>query len=118
MPWVDEDTCVGCGICVEKCPANAISMEQEKAKINMDKCIHCGICHKICPKEAVKHDSEKIPEDVNSNVELTKGFMEACTKALGEGEAQKCLKRMKKHFNKEKIVAEKTLEELQRLDSI
>jgi ferredoxin len=59
MPWVDEDMCVGCGVCVNECPVNAISMENGKAKINMSKCIRCKKCHDICPQKAIKHDSEK-----------------------------------------------------------
>jgi len=87
MPWVKKDDCMGCGICIEKCPENTI-----------------------------KHDSEKIPEEVNANVSVTKGFMDDCAKYLGNPEEkQKCLNRMIKHFNKDKIVAEKTLEELQKM---
>jgi len=42
--------------------------------------------------------------------------MSACAKYLGDSkEEQKCLNRMIKHFNKEKIVMEKTLEKLQML---
>ena len=116
MPWVDEGKCIACGICVRECPVDAISMEGEKAKINMDECIHCGTCHSVCPHQAVRHDGEKIPQDVKSNIEMTKRFMEACAKHLGEErEKWKCLERMKKYFNKEKIVAEKTLEELGKL---
>ena len=119
MPWVDKDGCVGCGICVEKCPVGAISMEDGKAKINMEECIHCGICHSACPNEAVRHDSEKIPEDVKNNVEQTKKFMELCAKYLGDvKEKGKCLQRMIKHYNKEKIVAEKTIEELEKLKEV
>jgi len=116
MPWINEEKCTGCNICVEKCPIGAISMENEKAKIDMDKCIHCGTCHSICPNEAVRHDSEKIPENVKANVENTKKFMELCAKHLDDAkEKDRCLQRMIKYFNKEKLVAEKTLEELEKL---
>ncbi|MEA3328929.1 MAG: 4Fe-4S binding protein [Candidatus Omnitrophota bacterium] len=117
MPWVDIEKCTGCRICVEKCPIDAISVKDEKAKINMDECIHCGTCHSVCPQGAVKHDSEKIPENVKANLEMTKRCMEDCAKYLGGNPAEKdkCLKRMKKYFNKEKVIAEKTLEELEKL---
>lgn len=91
-------------------------MEDEKARINMDECIHCGVCHDVCPQQAVRHDSEKIPEVVKSNVGKTKEFMEACAKYLDNvEEKKKCLMRMIKHFNKEKSIAEKTLQELEKL---
>ncbi|MCK4859469.1 MAG: 4Fe-4S binding protein [Candidatus Omnitrophica bacterium] len=116
MPWIDEQKCVGCGICVKKCPVGAIIMEGKKAKINMAECIHCGTCHVICSQEAVRHDSEKIPEEIRTNVEMTKGFMEACGKYFCDvKEKDKCLNRMIKHFNKEKLIAEKTLKELEKI---
>ena len=71
---------------------------------------------KMCLLVLLRHDSEKIPDEVIANVEMTKRFMEACTKYLGdEKEKGKCLKRMKRHFNKEIIVSEKTLNELEKL---
>jgi NAD-dependent dihydropyrimidine dehydrogenase PreA subunit len=116
MPWIDEISCNGCGICVDECPVDTIYMEGEKAEINMENCIRCGVCHDVCPQESVRHDREKIPDEVRANVEMTKRFMEACAKYLGDKkEKGKCLKRMKKHFNKEKNVAEKTLNELEKL---
>jgi ferredoxin len=116
MPWVNNDECIGCGICVEECPVGTISMNGDKAEIDMDNCIRCGVCHKVCPQGAVEHDSEKIPEEVEANVARTKEFMDACVERLGsEKERQKCLNRMIKHFNKERTVAEKTLERLQTL---
>jgi Fe-S-cluster-containing hydrogenase component 2 len=85
--------------------------------MNMQECIHCGTCHSVCPQEAVRHDSEKIPDNVRSNVEDTKRFMELCAKHLGnDKEKEKCLQRMKKYFNKQKIVAEKTLQELEKFE--
>jgi len=116
MPWIDEKKCVACGICIEECPVDAISMQAEKAEINMEKCIHCGTCHNVCTQEAVRHDGEKVAENIKFNVEQTKKFMGLCTEYLGnEDEKRKCLGRMKKHYNKEKLVAEKTLEELDKL---
>jgi len=116
MPWVDENKCTGCNVCVLKCPVGAISMENEKARINIRECIRCGTCHGVCPGEAVRHDSEKIPEDIKANVERTKRFMELCAKYLGGmKEKNKCLQRSIKYYNKEKIVAEKTLEELEKI---
>lgn len=116
MPWIDVGKCSSCGICIARCPVGTIAMENEKAKINMDGCIRCGTCHDVCPEEAVRHDAEKTPGDVKSNMEFTKKCMDACAKHLDdEREKDKCLERMLKHFQREKLVAEKTLEELMKL---
>ena len=78
MPWIKQDDCVGCGICVEQCPQNTILMRDGKAYIDMANCIRCGQCHEICPQEAVRHDSEKIPEKVQNNVETARRLLEKC----------------------------------------
>lgn len=41
---VNADKCIGCTLCVSKCPVNAIKMVDNKAFIDKDKCINCGIC--------------------------------------------------------------------------
>lgn len=115
MPWIDGVKCTGCGICIEECPAGVIWMESEKAVINMEGCIRCGICHDVCPSEAVRHDSEKIPDIVIDNVEKTKKSIDACAKYLGEEEKWKCLERIIRSLNREKIIADKTLIELRKL---
>ena len=116
MPWVDRNKCTGCNICIERCPVDAISMKGETAEIDMSKCIRCGICHDICPQEAIRHDSEKVSEEIKSNVKITRRNMELCAKHLGdEGERAKCLQRTRKYFRKQILVAQKTLEELEKL---
>ncbi|MDY6896167.1 MAG: 4Fe-4S binding protein [Thermotogota bacterium] len=116
MPWVRQEDCTGCGDCIEGCPVEAISMINEKAAIDMEECIRCAICHDICPEEAVRHDSETVPVEIEANVIRTKKAMEACASYFGNPEeAQKCLKRWIKHYNREKMVAEKTGAEIQSL---
>jgi len=49
-----SDKCIGCGTCVEKCPMETISLENDVAVINEEKCIGCGVCAHLCPEEAIK----------------------------------------------------------------
>ena len=49
---VDESKCVGCGICVDKCPIEAVSLIDGKAHDDKNKCIGCGVCVHHCPENA------------------------------------------------------------------
>jgi len=51
---VNADDCVGCETCVPECPADAISMVDDKAVIDQDKCTQCETCIEACPVEAIK----------------------------------------------------------------
>ena len=109
LPWIKKEDCIGCGICVEKCPVNAIYMIDKKAEINMNECIRCGTCHKVCPQEAVRHDSERIPQEIEANIEWTKQLLK---KYKTKNEKLALIQRIERHFLKEKKVIEKTLERL------
>jgi ferredoxin len=50
---IDKDKCTGCETCVDECPAVAISVEKEKAKVDKDLCVDCASCVDICPSEAI-----------------------------------------------------------------
>jgi Na+-translocating ferredoxin:NAD+ oxidoreductase RNF subunit RnfB len=51
---IDQDECTGCGICVERCPTDAIQLNDEgKAERQESYCFGCGICARFCPEEAI-----------------------------------------------------------------
>lgn len=51
---VDKDECTSCGMCIDICPTNALSMsESDVAEVNTANCIGCGLCASTCPIEAI-----------------------------------------------------------------
>lgn len=54
-PEVNSEKCIGCGICVNWCPKDAISMNKErKAEIDLEECFGCGECTTACNQRAIK----------------------------------------------------------------
>ena len=53
-PKIKTARCVGCGLCAENCPAQAISMVQKIAIIDERKCFGCAQCVHTCPQDAIK----------------------------------------------------------------
>lgn len=54
--------CKSCGLCILRCPARALSYDQENieflgmpaVKCDVEKCIVCRTCENICPECAIK----------------------------------------------------------------
>ncbi len=59
---VNQETCTACGACAEKCPMDAISIE-DTAMVNTERCIGCGVCTMACEFESIslkpKDDADK-----------------------------------------------------------
>ena len=56
------DACEGCGLCVEKCPVQAIEIYNNIAVLDQQRCKGCGVCASVCPNEAPQF---KMDEDVD-----------------------------------------------------
>lgn len=52
LPAYIEEKCVGCGLCEEICPTDAIKVENGKVIFTREECILCGDCISSCPTDA------------------------------------------------------------------
>ena len=53
-PRVKKEECIGCGVCKNICPPNAIKIKNGIAVIDRHSCIRCFCCQEFCPKGAMK----------------------------------------------------------------
>lgn len=67
QPEILEKDCIGCGVCVEKCPVDAIRLEDKKAVVDIDVCFGCGVCARFCPSKAIEMERREktkfVPKD-------------------------------------------------------
>ena len=55
IKYVITDDCIGCTLCAQHCPADAIEPKpHEKHEIDAEKCIRCGTCMRVCQLDAIK----------------------------------------------------------------
>jgi len=46
--------CSDCGDCVERCPMDALAMEDDVVALDSNRCIGCGLCVSVCPTGALR----------------------------------------------------------------
>jgi uncharacterized protein (DUF362 family)/Pyruvate/2-oxoacid:ferredoxin oxidoreductase delta subunit len=55
-PRENRQACTLCSMCVESCPARAISNNGQSLEFDYTKCVTCLCCHEICPHGAIEFD--------------------------------------------------------------
>jgi len=79
---IDQEKCIACGNCIERCPVEAITLE-DFAMVDRDQCLGCGLCASVCPEEAITIQLRKDGEEpFNRVLELGKAIYEGKIKSL------------------------------------
>lgn len=77
MIHVNQALCEGCGVCVEQCPTEAITLSDGQAVVDVAFCDGCGsfnelhnrLCIEICPQGALSWAAAPVPESAMVVVE-------------------------------------------------
>ena len=59
MIIIDNDRCIGCGLCVRDCLPNALILSEGRPQEG-EGCFYCGHCVAVCPQDAVRLEGNNI----------------------------------------------------------
>lgn len=62
MITINEEKCIGCGLCAKDCFTKDIDVTNQKAKSKRIRCIECGHCIAVCPKNAIALENYPMSE--------------------------------------------------------
>jgi len=68
--YIDNNKCIRCGACVDACPNQAISIQNDLIVINQRLCRQCGNCAEICPVEAISAITPVYAQSVKGGDEM------------------------------------------------
>ncbi|MFZ5517303.1 MAG: 4Fe-4S dicluster domain-containing protein [Candidatus Zhuqueibacterota bacterium] len=78
IPKIDVEKCIGCSLCVNVCPVEAMTLvsandphapKRKIAKVNEAICLGCGVCVRVCRNESLRLESR--PERVITPLDST-----------------------------------------------
>ncbi len=79
-----QNLCVGCGTCVEQCPAGALSLLDGQVRWDKAACVQCDTCIHVCPHKASPKIEWLTPHDVFEIVHSYQPFIRGITVSGGE----------------------------------
>ena len=53
---IDDDLCLGCGVCINSCPTDVIRMNEKSGKAEIrypEECTLCAVCEMDCSEGAI-----------------------------------------------------------------
>jgi NAD-dependent dihydropyrimidine dehydrogenase PreA subunit len=71
MIVVDKMLCSGCGVCVDVCPTEAITLINDVALVDAERCDGCEECVEVCPSQALAWIPEPVLETIAEPSSLT-----------------------------------------------
>ena len=52
-PYINKESCNGCGVCSKSCYKEAIKIIEGYATIDYVDCVSCGVCATVCPRGSI-----------------------------------------------------------------
>lgn len=77
---VDGDACLHCGACADRCPCQAIEMDEADTPQIVGMCFRCGQCAYVCPAEARKlyprpqEECLELPQDLLADANMKAAY--------------------------------------------
>lgn len=73
---IESEECIACELCLDRCPMDAITVDEETAVVNRDRCIGCGLCISTCPSEAIMLNAISEPKLIKESYQFLKASAE------------------------------------------
>ena len=86
---IKEENCIGCDLCVDKCPVQTLTVEKELVKVDRLRCIGCGVCNIACASAALsmQRRADELDPPIDRKA-LGERIMDSLQSAIKEAAAQ------------------------------
>jgi uncharacterized Fe-S center protein len=67
-PYIDEDQCTACLVCLDYCIHDAIKKYKKRVIINKKVCTGCAGCMSVCPEHAIKFSWDAASSEIQKGI--------------------------------------------------